>query len=144
MSAHCAFLQFQVYYLRFPLHIGVYVPRNVCVCVSVRGNAAQAEGTLRGFGVWRVEVHLAGHFGGLGHGLVHVAVGRAICGAFCVGACVLVFSRVAAAAAALVGVRAGAVPLASVGAGTVAVEGGDAGAGGGARADQAGHAGRGH
>lgn len=128
VSVHCAFLQFQVFYPSFPLHIGVYVRRNVCVCVSVRGSAAQTEGTSRGLGVWRAEVRLAGHFGGLGHGLVHVAVGRAVHGAVRVGAAALVLGRVAAAAAALVGVRAGAVSLAGVGPGAVALEGGDAGA----------------
>ena len=116
----------------------------MCVSVSVRGSAAQAKGPWDISGVWRAEVHLTRHFGGLGHGLVHVAVGRAVHGTTCVGAAALVVSRVAAAAAALVGVRAGAVPLAGVGTRAVAVEGGDAGAGGGAGADQAGHAGRGH
>jgi len=76
--------------------------------VSVRGSTARTEGTfLRGLGVQRVRgggVHLAGHFGGLGHGLVHVAVGRAVHGAVCVGAATLVLDRVAAAAAALVSV----------------------------------------
>lgn len=72
---------------------------------------------------------LAGDLGGLGHGLVHVVVDRAV--------------RVAAGAAALVGVRARAVALGGVGARAVAV-GGDAGAGGGARTGQAGHAGRRH
>lgn len=86
---------------------------NVCVCVLVRGSAAQTEGTLRGLGIWRVEVHLTGHFGGLGYGLVYV--GRAIHGALCVGATALVLGRVAATAAALAGVGAGAVSITGVG-----------------------------
>ena len=106
MSVHCAFLQIQVRYLNVPLHIYVYVCRNLCVCVSDRGSAAQTEGTLRGLGIQRVEAHLAGHLGGLGHGLVHVAVGCAIHGALCVGAAALVLGCVAAAAAALIGVGA--------------------------------------
>lgn len=132
VSVHCAFLLLQVCYLSFTLHISVYVHRNVCVCVSVRGSAAQTKGTLRGvgLGVWRVDVHLAGHFSGLGHGLVHV--GCAVHGAVCVGTAALVLGRVAAAAAALVSVGAGAVSLTGVGAGAVTVEGSDAGAGGGA------------
>lgn len=81
----------------------MYVRRNVCVCVSVRGSAAQTEGTLRGLGAWRVKINLAGHFGGLGHGLVHAAVARAVHGAVRVGATV-VLGRLAAAASALVGV----------------------------------------
>lgn len=101
----------------------------VGMCVSVRGSAAQTQGTLA---LRRVEVRLAGHFGGFGHSLVRVAVGRAFRGAVSVEAAMLVVGRVAAAAAALVGVRAGAVAL----------EGGDAGARGGAGADQTGHAGR--
>lgn len=142
MSVHCAFLWFQVCYLSFPLHIGVYV-------CQLEAAQHKPKGLLRGLGVWRVEVHLAGHFGGLVRCLV-VAVGRAVRGAICVGAAMLVVSCVAAAAAALgvwvgdfplVGVWAGAVSLAGVGAGAVAVEGGDAGARGGAGADQAGHAG---
>lgn len=115
----------------------------VGMCVSVRGSAAQTERDLERFGRLESGGYLAGHFGGLGHGLVHVAVGCAVHGV-CVGATSLVLGRVAAAAAALVGVRAGAVSLAGVGAGAVAFEGGDAGAGGCAGADQAGHAGRGH
>lgn len=116
------------------------------MCVSVsQSEAAQhkPKWASRGFGVWRVEVHLAGHFGGLGHSLVHAAVGCAVHGALGVGAAALVVGRVAAAAA-LVGMRAGAVALAGVGAGAVAIERGDAGAGGGTGTDQAGHAGRGH
>lgn len=139
----CAFLQFQVCYLCL-LHISMCMCVRMCVCVSVRGSAAQAKGPWDISGIWRAEVHLARHFGGLGRGLVHVAVGRAVHGTSCVGAAALVVGRVAAAAAALVGVRAGAVPLAGVGTRAVAVEGGDAGAGGGAGANQAGHAGRRH
>lgn len=71
------------------------------------------KGPLRGLGVWRVEVHLAGHFSGLVRGLV-VAVGRAVRGAICVGAAMLVVSCVAAAAAALIGVWVGAFPLVGV------------------------------
>lgn len=74
----------------------------------------------------RTENHLAGHFGGLGRGLVVGCALRVWVG-------VLVFGRVAAAA-----------PLVGVGAGAVALEGSDAGAGGGAGAGQTGHAGRGH
>lgn len=73
--------------------------RNKCVClVSLQLEAAQnkPKGPCE---VWRVEVHLAGHFGGLGHGLVHVAVH----GAVRVGASALVLDRVAAAAIALIG-----------------------------------------
>lgn len=131
-------------YLNDPLHVGVYVCRDVRDCVSIRGSAAQTKGISRGLGVWREEVHLAGHFGGLGHGLVHAAIACAVHGAVCVGAPALVLGRVAAAAAALIGVGAGAVSLGGVRAGTVAIHGGDAGAGGCAGADQAGHTGRGH
>lgn len=53
-------------------------------------------------------------------------------------------SRVAAAAVALIGVRAGAVSLVGVGTRAVALERSDAGARGGTRASQAGHAGRRH
>jgi len=81
VSVHCAFLQYQVCHLSILLHIGVYVRRNVCVCVSVRGIAAQAKGTIRGVGAWRVTVHLTGHLSGLGHSLVHLAVGGAVHGA---------------------------------------------------------------
>lgn len=113
----------------------------MCVSVvcqfAVRGSAAQTEGTLQGLGVWRMEVHLAGHFSGLGHGLVHIAV---VHGAVRVGASALALGHVAVAAA-LVGVRTGAVSLAGVRAGAVAIEGG---AGGCAGAGQPGHAGRGH
>jgi len=132
VSAH-----YQVCHLSVLLHIGVYVRRNVCVCVSVRGIAAQAEGTMRGVGAWRVKVHLTGHLGGLGHSLVHVVVHGA-------ARVWTVLGRLAAAPVALVGVRARAVSLTGVGAGAIALEGGDAGAGGGAGAGQAGHAGRGH
>lgn len=79
----------------------------------------------------RVGVTLAGNFGRLG--LVHVVVGSAIR--------VAVLSRVAAAAAPLIGVRARAVAIMGVGARAVAV---DAGARGGAGTGQAGHAGSRH
>lgn len=94
-----------------------------------RSEVAQRKprwGCWRGVLVWRLEARLAGHFGGLGRGLV---VGRGV------RAGVLVVGRVAAAAVAA---------LAGVGAGAAALEGGDAGARRGSGAGQAGHAGGGH
>lgn len=93
--------------------------------MSFGGIAAHTEGDRDRF-FWRTDGRLAGHFGGLGRGLI---VGRALC----VGVALLVVGRVAAAAA-----------LGGVGAGAAALEGSDAGAGGGAGAGQTGHAGGGH
>lgn len=117
------------------------------MCVSSRLEAAQhkAKGTPRGSGsVWRAAVGLAGHFGGLQRTLVHGGFGRAVGGRVGVGLNPLGLARVAAAAVALVGVRARAVALAGVRARAVSLVGGDAGAGGGAGADQPGHAGSRH
>lgn len=97
-------------------------PHRKCAC----GSEASQHGLKGTWNRFLLENRLAGHFGGLGRGLV---VGRALR----VGVAVLVVGRVAAAAA-----------LGGVGAGAVALEGGDAGAGGGAGAGQTGHAGSRH
>lgn len=99
-ECYCAFLQLQVCYLSLPLPHRCVMCIKLCVSVS-QSEAAQHEPkwASRGFGVWRVEVHLAGHFSGLGHSLVHAAVGCAVHGALGVGAAALVVGRVAAAAA---------------------------------------------
>lgn len=116
-----SFLFFFPLHDRFRFHIIVAASD---VCVGQRHRSTNRRGPGQVF--WRTENCLAGHFGGLGRGLV---VGRA----FRMGVAVLVVGRVAAAAA-----------LGGVGAGAVALEGSDAGAGGGAGAGQTGHAGSGH
>lgn len=83
---------------------------------------------------------LAGHFGGLWHGLLGAAVLAGAIG----GRKALVVGGVSTHAAALVGVRAAPAAVVGVRAAPVAVEGGYAGARGRAGAHQSGHASRGH
>lgn len=126
MTVHCAFM-FCFVCLAFQVSV-----RGKFVCQSEAARHKEEGPVFSG----ERRLALAGHFGGLGRGLV---VGRAVH----VGVAVLVVGRVAAAAA-LVGVRAGAISLSGVGARAAALEGSDAGAGGGAGAGQTGHAGGRH